>query len=406
MSLPFSDVYVGGIGETEKSRAQEARGESFHNVEEYFAKAARLTLDDADMEKSDVDGLGVVLPLATSTPIIYSNVLAETLGFTGLNWLVVSDHGGAGALELLIQGSMAVQSGVVENLLCIGADTPLHPGDDETAVIPRSSRGFDQAYMDPLGAQGPSAQIAMVQRRHMDQYGTTLRELGTIPVTQRHHASLNPLAYLRDPIDFEAYRDSPPVSDPVRLLDCVIPVNGGAGFLLRHRRSESTSPNPPVYMRGFGQCLGNFQPANDYDITRTGVQRAGREAFEQASVDRDDIDTFHLYDDYPIIVLMQIEDLGYCEKGEGGRFVRSRSLRYDGRFPLNTSGGQLSAGQAGGSGGYVQLLEGIRQLRGSAGERQVAGCRLSLVTGVGGLSYERNLQNTDVVILSNRGVDR
>lgn len=400
--MKFPDVRITGVGETPKSRAREDRGEEYHNVEEYFARATVETLEDAGVDKEDVDGLGIIEPLAAPTPIIYPSALAEFLGFTGLKWLVVADHGGTSALELLLQGGMAVQSGRVENLLCLGADTHHHPDEDDD-VIPPTERGFSRNHMDPYGAQGPSSHIAMVQQRHMEKYGTTLEQIGEIPVTQRFHASKNSLAYLDDPIDFEEYRDSPPIADPVRLLDCVIPVNGGYGALLSNRNSPAGErATPSVRIEGFGQCMSNAEPVETSDLTVTGMVEAGREAFEQASMGPEDLDGLQLYDDYPIMVLIQLEDLGFCEKGEGGPFVRSRSLRYDGDLPLNTAGGQLSAGQSGTAGGFIGLLEAVRQLRGTAQERQIPRAETCLVTGLGGISYDRNLQNTNAAILSNR----
>lgn len=398
--MKLSDVRITGIGETPKSRNRSKRGEKYHNVEEYFAWAARKTLDDAGIEKHEIDGLGIVQPLAATTPIIYPNVVAEVLGLTALQWLVVADHGGASALELLIQGGLAVQSGRIDTILCLGADTHHHPGDD-TEVIPRSGRGFSYNYMDPHGAQGPSSHIAMVQQRHMENYGTTIEQISNIPVTQRFHASQNSLAYLDDLIDFKDYRDSPPISDPIRLLDCVIPVNGGFGMLLQHEEVLSEKPDASsIHIVGSGQCLSNAEPVEDSDLTRTGMSQAGQEAFEQAHLEPEQIDLLQLYDDYPIMVLIQLEDLGFCEKGKGGIFVESNSIRYDGSLPINTSGGQLSAGQSGMSGGFIGLIEGVRQLRGTADGRQVKSADTCLVTGLGGISYDRNLQNTNLVILS------
>jgi acetyl-CoA acetyltransferase len=233
----------------------------------------------------------------------------------------------------------------------------------------------------------------------MDEHGTTSEQLGEISVTQREHAVRNEKAYFDEPVELDEYLNAPPIADPIRLLDCVIPVNGGFGVLLTSAERAGELDVPPVSIDGFGECH-NHDVHGTPDMTRTGIEIAGPAACEMAGIDPADADFVQLYDDYPIIVAMQLEDLGVCEKGDGGTFVAETDISYDGELPVNTSGGQISAGQVGLAGGFLQLVEGVRQLRSEGGDRQVPGAQQGIVTGVGGVEYGKNLRSTNAVVLS------
>jgi acetyl-CoA acetyltransferase len=222
--------------------------------------------------------------------------------------------------------------------------------------------------------------------------------LGQIAVAQRHHASLNYLAYFDEKLDLETYLASDPVADPVHLHDCVIPVNAGYGFIVTNRNRAQSLDAPAVELAGYG-ARHNPEPVNQPDMTTTGVVDAAPTALDKAGIEPDDADFVQAYDDYPIIVAMQLEDIGFCAKGEGGEFVEQTGLRYDEKLPLNTSGGQLSAGQAGVAGGFDGLVEGIRQLQGAAGQRQIPDAARGIVTGVGGIAYGKNLLSSAVAVL-------
>lgn len=390
----LDDVIVAGHGETAKRRP--STGDEIWGLEKYFQLAAKETLDAADMDKTDVDGVGISIPL-NETGAVYPSAIAETLGFENLDWLLAADHGGASATELLIQGALAVQSGVADVLLCLGADMP-HDPRAEGAFRPRWPRGYETNYLDPFGEQGANTRFALVQRAHMDQYGTTLEQLGKIAVAQRKHAVENPYAYFDTEITMEEYLESTPIADPIRLLDCVIPVNAGKGVLLCSRERYEAS-HPPVRIEGFGKCMVNHDASPVPDLTTTGIEQAGQQAREMAGADPSNADFYQLYDDYPVVVLMQLEDLGLCEKGEGGAFVEGARFDTQGDIPLNTSGGQLSAGQAGAAGGFEQLLEGVKQLRGES-TQQLDDPEWGIVTGTGGLGFGKTLQNNNVVYLS------
>jgi len=400
--MAFENVVVAGIGETAKHRPSRRNDQPYHTLEEYFRDAADLTLADAGLEWGDVDGLGVARP-STETPYRYPLMLAETLGFEDLHWLTTTDHCGGQGVPLLAQAAMAVDSGMVDSILCLGADTPKHPEKGSGEVFPRDPRGFAREYVDPFGLQGANALLAMAQRRHMDRHGTTVEQLGELYVAQRAGATRNPLAYFDEPVGLAEYVDSPMIADPVRLFDCVLPVNAGFGFLLTTPDIATDLGVEPVSIRGVGNSH-NPEVAPRREFTAMGIGTAGERAFGMAGFGPEDMDFLQLYDDYPIVELMQLEELGYTEPGEGGAFLERTDLAHDGDLPINTGGGQLCVGQAGvGGAAFVQVLEAVRQLRGDGGDRQVPGAERGLVTGVGAGQYGKNLTAHSVAVLE-RGV--
>lgn len=392
--MVFDTVVLAGIGETEKSRPGGASDDPDHDLEEYFRMAAERTLADAGLGWQEVEGLGLARPQA-EWPFQYPMELAQTLGFEDLKWLTVTDHCNGQAVPLLAQAALAVEAGIVDSILCLGADTPIGPGDEPGE---HGSRGFGPNFLDPFGLQGANARIAMVQRVHMERYGTSIDQLGKLYVTQREHATHNPLAYFDEPADLEEYENSRMIADPVRLFDCVIPVNAGLGFLITTPEKASELGVDPVSLRGVGNSH-NANAAPLRDVTAMGIDAAGERAFGMADVGPYDMDFLELYDCYPIIEAIEMEELGFCERGESGPFIEATDFSHDGDLPLNTGGGQLCAGQAGGAGGFHQVLEAVRQLRGDGGTRQVPDAEMGLVTGVGASTYDSNFAQKSVAVL-------
>lgn len=234
----------------------------------------------------------------------------------------------------------------------------------------------------------------------MHQYGTRAEELGKIAITQREHAIKNPNAYLRTPLTMEQYLASRMIADPIRMFDACIPVNGGLSFIVTsNEKAKSISKDKAIRVLGIAESDNYFQgPMIRPDITYLGVADSAKKAFEASGVKHTDVDFFQPYDDYTIAVLMQIEDAGFCKKGEGGKFVRDHDLTYKGEFPINTGGGQISSGQPAMAGGFVHIVESIRQLRGEGGERQVKDAKIGVATGIGGISYGNSLVNSMTMI--------
>lgn len=385
------EVAIVGCGRTPYSRAKP--GEPVLTVDEYIAWAADLALQQAGMSKNDFDGQGLGVSHAeVAHTVNWSAATAENLGISP-QVLIRADQGGASASAMLIRAAAMIHAGIVDRVLVVGADTPLNipsiaPG---LPLSPERTRGVYWDFQGPFGVMGATAQFALVLTRYMHQYQLKYEQLGKIAVTNRFHASLHPGAIYRKPFTLEEYLASRVLSDPIRLLDCVPIVNGGLAYIVTSAKTARTLTDRPVYLRGFGESNNYYHGSRSLpDITTTGFSQSAPQAMAMAGVQHKDIQFLQPYDDYPFISMMQIEDFGFCKKGEGGRFVEEHDLRFDGDFPLSTDGGQLSGGQPGGAnGGFMPLVEAVTQLRGEAGARQVKDARIGASAGFGGIPYGR-----------------
>ncbi len=247
---------------------------------------------------------------------------------------------------------------------------------------------------------GPNSQFAFILRRHMHQYDTKAEDLGKIAIAQRQHAMKNPNAYLKTPLTMEQYLSSRMIADPIRMFDACIQVNGGLGIIVAsEEKAKSLRQEKRVKVLGIAESDNYFQGSRTRpDITFLGIADSARKAFHGSKIRHEDVDFFQPYDDYTIAVLMQIEDGGFCKKGEGGKFVRDHNLTYDGDFPVNTGGAQLSSGQPAMAGGMVHIVESVRQLRGEGGERQVKDAKIGVATGIGAIAYGNSLVNSMTMI--------
>jgi len=396
------EVAIVGVGRTPYSRAKP--GERIYTVDEYIAWAAELALEQAGMSKNDFDGQGLGVAHAEAGHTVnWSAAVAECLGISP-KILLRGDEGGATAAALLIRASAMIRAGIVDRVLVMGADTPLSvpsvaPG---LPLSPERTRGVFWDFQGPFGVMGANSQFALVQTRYMHQYQIKPEHLGKIAVTTRYHASLNPGAIYRKPFTMDEYLNSRVLSDPVRLLDCVPMVNGGLAYIVTSAATARTVTDKPVYLLGFGEVSNYYHGSRTRpDITFTGFAKIVPEAFKMAGVTHRNINVFEPYDDYPMVVLIQIEDYGFCRKGEGAKFVEERDLNFNGDFPISTDGGQLSGGQPGGAiGGFMPIVEAVTQLRGEAGDRQVKAATVAAVSGFGGMTYARNNRSCATLILA------
>jgi len=386
-----------GYGETPVSRARLDKGEVKLSLKEYMAWAAELVLRDAGLEKKDIEGEGFgVTGSAYPHAEIYSGEVIQDLGISP-RAVIRSDTGGNSGCSLLSQAGEAVTSGGLNLVLCLGADTPM------SISAPGAVRDwrYDADFQKPFGMMGPNSQFAFVMRRHMHQYKTRVEDIGKVALVQREHAARNPNAYLKTPITLEQYLTSRMIADPVKLLDACIQVNGGLGLLVASAEAAKRFPKDKVvWVNGIAE-FHNYRHNSDLspDITYLGTVRAGPEAFRAAGVSHKDVDFLQAYDDYTLAVMMQIEDLGFCKKGQGGAFVREHDMTFRGDLPINTGGAQLSAGQPGMAGGMVHLVEAVRQLRGESGERQVQDAETGVVSAIGCLGYGNSLADTCTVVM-------
>ena len=392
MSIRNKAVVV-GIGETPTDRLGSKPGEPRKSSAEYISWAMHLALADDGLSLKDFQGqgLGVTIPTAYPQPF-WPEEVAEILGITP-GFLLGGATGGAGAVSLLGGMAAAITAGLIDLALVVGSAAPFseHWGG---GIQPGDMRDWEIPY----GTMGPNSKIAMVMRRH---YGTTLDHLGKIAVAGRYHATLNPLAYLREPMTIDDYKNSRLVADPVRLFDCVMPANGGRAFVLASPERAKSLRKKPVYVKGFGERSNpSYGPRAGSDALIMGVKDAGRVAMEMAGVKHSDINFLQLYDDYIVVVYLQIEDLGFCEKGDLGFFERT-DFTFKGQLPIQTGGGMINCGQPSTAGGTLHVIESVRQLRGEGGERQVPNAKIGLCSGLGVLPYGKNLGCCAVAVLGN-----
>ena len=353
-----------------------------HGAHWFIARALEGLLAGSGLKKADIDGLCLSsFTLAPDTAV----GVTQHLGLT-LRWLDQIPMGGASGVVALRRALRAVQSGDAAVVACVAGDT--NQVDTFRTTIGRFSR-FAQDAVYPYGAGGPNASFAFLTAHYMRTFGARREDFGKLCVAQRANAGAFPHALFKKPLTLQEYMDARPVAEPLHLFDCVMPCAGAEGFLVMRRQRALDLGLPFVNVLATMERHNSFP--DDPIQSRGGWVLDRDELFSQAGVRHGDIDILQTYDDYPVISVMQIEDLGFCDKGEGPEFIRGHSFTTDGDFPLNTSGGQLSVGQAGAAGGYLGLTEAVRQLTGLPLGAAVADARIALVSGFGMINYDRGL---------------
>jgi acetyl-CoA acetyltransferase len=337
-----------------------------------LANAFVRALDAAGLKCDDVDGLGVA---SFTLGPDHAIDLAWRLGVRA-RWLMEDPHGGASALNMLQHAIRAVDAGDAETVVLLAGD---HFGaGDFDRLISRFNRATSD-HLAPIPTGGPNAHFALLAQRHMAASGLERADYGAIPVAQRRWAALNPDAVYRSPLTVEEYLAGPVVAAPLVRFDCV-PVVSGADAVVVSAVPRTT---PVVRVCALRTSFNHDNQLGDG--LATGLGALAPELWEVSGFGPEDVDLASVYDDYPVMVLLQLRELGFLTDGEERAFLRER-LDRDG-WPLNTSGGQLSAGQAGAAGGMHGLVEAVRQLQGQAGERQVEGAGRAVVTGYGMVVY-------------------
>lgn len=348
----------------------------------FIARALEGLLSASGLLKADLDGLCLSsFTLAPDTAV----AVTQHLGLT-LRWLDHIPMGGASGIVALRRALRAVQSGDAAVVACVAADT--NQVESFRTTIGNFSR-FAQDAVYPYGAGGPNACFAFLTAHYMRTFGAHREDFGKLCVAQRANAMQFPHALFKKPLTLQEYLDARPVAEPLHLFDCVMPCAGAEAFLvMRRQRARDLG-------LAFVNVLATLERHNSFPDdpiqSRGGWLLDRDELFAQAGVRHGDIDFLQTYDDYPVITVMQIEDLGFCDKGQGPEFIRGHCFTTDGDFPLNTSGGQLSVGQAGAAGGYLGLTEAVRQLTGSSLGASVSNARVALVSGFGMINYDRGL---------------
>jgi acetyl-CoA acetyltransferase len=355
---------------------------SIESAHWWLARALLELTKRSGISPSDIDGLSVSsFTLSPDTAV----GLTQHLGLSP-RWLDHIPMGGASGVVALRRAARAVQAGDARLIACIAGDT--NYVDSFRKMLSSFSRfALDASY--PYGYGGPNGTFALLTAHYMQTYGAKREDFGKICVAQRENALSFPFALMKTPLSMEQYLTARPISDPLVLFDCVLPCAGAEGFLVVEKSLAMDLGLQGVRILGTIERHNAFpdDPIQD----RGGWAMDKDELFGMAGIGPDDVDLLQTYDDYPVISMLQMEDLGFCGKGEGPEFIRSHSLTTEGTFPHNTSGGQLSVGQAGAGGGYLGFVEALRQLTGTALGKQVNGAEIGLVSGFGMVNYDRGV---------------
>jgi acetyl-CoA acetyltransferase len=368
---------IAGIGESQVGKVP---GRSALQLQ---SDAALAALADAGVTISEVDGL-----FTTPVRVEHWNMPAGVVaGFFGIrpNYLSTVDVAGASGCSMIDQAIAAVESGRCEVALCVAGQNLLSNRSRSQAVQSMAERGSGHPQFEvPYGPLIPSL-YALIAQRHMHEYGTTPEQLAQVAVTMRKHASLNPNAHKRELISVDDVMNSRMITSPLHVFDCAIVSDGAAAAVVMRADRARDLGRKPVYLLGSGYGLRHGYVGDAQCLTTSGAMDAGRTAFGKAGLAPKDINVAQIYDCFTITVIVELEDLGFCPKGEGGRFVEDGNIGLGGRLPVTTHGGLLSGGHPGLGGGFFHVLEAVRQLRGEAGERQVANAEVALAHGNGGV---------------------
>jgi len=349
-----------------------------HTDMELLAEAARRAVADAGLTMKDIDGLCT----ASASATMWAMPVVEYLGLRP-SYIDSTMLGGSSFIAHLLPAMQALASGQCNAVLvCYGSA-------QRTATFGRrevvaSRRYLDpQPYETPYEPMQPLSAYALAASRHMHEFGTTRRDLAEVAVAARAWARLNPEAFMRDPLSIDDVLGARMVCDPLTVRDSCLVTDGAGAFVLVRADRARDLPREPVHVLGTATAVWNRQISSMHDLTTTAARDSGRAAFAMAGLAPSDIDVVELYDAFTINVLLFLEDLGFCAKGEGGAFVRGGAIAPGGRLPVNTNGGGLSCVHPG-MYGIFALIEAVRQLRGEGGDRQVAGARTALAHGNGG----------------------
>jgi acetyl-CoA C-acetyltransferase len=373
-------AYIVGAFEHPLRRAED------RSVAQLHAEVAWGALQDAGLSKDDIDGYYC----AGDAPGMGPFSMVEYLNLDRLRHFDSTEVGGSSYLAHVGHAWMAIEAGKCSVALITLAGRPRTEASRGTTPRSLGANVPDEPFELPFGRTTVSG-YAMCAMRHMYEFGTTSEQLAWIKVAASHHAQHNPNAMLRKVVTVEDVIASPMVSDPLHRLDCCVVSDGGGALIVARPEIARSLKRPLVRVKGAGEAI-KHQAAGQVDLTYSGARWSGPAAFEQACVKPSDIKYASIYDSFTITVLMQLEDLGFCAKGEGGRFVSDGNLISGvGKLPFNTDGGGLCNNHPANRGGITKVIEAVRQLRGEAHPAvQVPGCDLALAHGTGGLLSGRH----------------
>lgn len=365
-----------------------------------FTKVGLAAIADAGLELSDIDGL-VAHPMA-GVPMLVPSTLIESMGLR-CTYADTVDLGGATGASMIWRAAAAIRSGQANAVLCVTAarrrGERAKPAAGAAGAPPKRPAGSSgiggkdtSAWAEfevPFGNVGANIGYAMIAQRYLHEQSATPEQLARIAVHQRDNACANPDAWFYgQPITVDDVLNSPMVADPLHFLEIVMPSGGGAALVVVSPEIAKRLNRPAAWLLGAGECITHKTITYAPSLMDTAIKPAADRAFAQAGIQRSQVGLASLYDCYTITVLVTLEEAGFCRRGEGGRFVEERDLRWNGDFPLNTHGGQLSFSQPGLAGGMSHVTEAVRQVQGRGGERQIKDLSFAFVNGNGGIMSE------------------
>lgn len=369
-------VAIVGVGESDIGKVPDMSGLGLN------AQAARRALDDAGLKVSDIDGVLTAYSF-TEPYFMLGTVLCEYLGLRPrYNASLVV--GGATPAVMLRHAAEAIVAGNAQTVLvCAGENRATGQSRDQAvaALMAVGHPYFERPY-------GPSIPgfYAMISRRHMMEFGTTEEQMAAVAVTARHHASLHPNAHMRKPVTVADVMASKPIADPLKMLDCCLLSDAGGAFIVTSAERARDLKGQPAYLAGIGEYHTHEHIMCAPSLTEFGALESGQAAYRMAGLGPQDVDVAQLYDCFTVVPMIELEELGLCERGESGSYYEKGQARVGGgRVPINTHGGMLSHAHAGAAGGLFGIVEAVRQLRGGLGPRQVEGAEVALVHNEGGI---------------------
>lgn len=354
-------------------------------VSQVYAECCKQAIDDAGLSRSDIDGFLFTGPWAE--PLVSMHI-AEYLQIAP-NLTTEIDLGGASANSMLMHAAEAVSEGIADYVLCASADIRSSSFGRSMVEVYAQGPYRHQEFEVPYGAFIPSG-YALFAQRHMYEFGTTNAQMAKVAVTERSHAILTENAQMKKPITIDDCLNSKLISTPFHLFDCSLISDGGGAFIVCSAKNAKKLRDDPVYLLGVGEHSTHHYVSQAPSYTTTAAKVSGAAAFNMADLKPKNIDVAEIYDSFTMTVIILLEDLGFCKKGEGGKFVEATDLSYRGDLPLNTHGGLLSYCHPGHPGGIFHLLEATRQLMGKAGKRQVTDAETAIVHGSGGTLSEHS----------------
>ena len=362
---------------------------SLRSAQWFCGRSIAELIKAARIKKNDIDGF--CISSFTLTP----DSAVGLMQHAGVSprWLDHIPMGGASGVVALRRAARAVQAGDAELIACIGADTN-HVDTFRNTIATFSQFANDAVY--PYGSGGPNSSFAFLTDYYMREFGVTHEDFGKLCIAQRENALPIAHAMMKKPLTMDQYLNARLIADPLRLFDCVMPCAGAESFLVMSEDRARTLNIP------YTNILSTIERHNAFPDDpiqfRGGWAMDAGEFYDQAGIGPSDIDFLQAYDDYPVICFMQIEDLEFCKKGEVVKFISDKNFTVNGNFPVNTSGGQLSMGQAGAGGGYLGVVETIRQLTKQTLGHQVENARYGLVSCFGMINYDRGLCTSAAIL--------